>query len=414
MLKRIIKAPALALLICLLGYPQISETIYTPSLPDLAHSLGIKMSAAEYTLSIYFIGFAFGVLVFGILADVLGRRKAMLIGLLIYTLASFGCGFCYSLEALLMMRFFQAFGAATGSVVTQTILRDLFSGAERSRVFAIASGALAFSPALGPIIGGGVDQLWSWRANFFILAAMGLFLGTISMVRLGETRTAPPSWSRKGFTSLLKQMGADPSLYFYALLIGGCNGVVFSYYAEAPFLFIEILGLTPAQYGLLGLVIATAFFLASYLSIQLNLRLQTGATISIGAGLSLLGSLALEMLCHFGLPSHGPTSHLGPLLWTLLMGAITLVFIGIGVMIPNCLAHALTHYQSRSGTAGSIFGFAYYWLIAGFTALMGILHDESPTAMPRYFAFITGAMLVLSAGRYLGAHFGHLGRLWSR
>src|SRR4029079_14994620 len=113
------KLPSFFLLICLLGFPHLSETIYTPSLPDLARDLAIKMNLAEFTLSIYFIGFAFGVLTYGILADILGRRKSMILGILVYLLGSLGCSFAYSIEHLLFFRFVQAFGASVGSVVTQ-------------------------------------------------------------------------------------------------------------------------------------------------------------------------------------------------------------------------------------------------------------------------------------------------------
>lgn len=381
------KTPSLFLLVCLLGFPQISETIYTPSLPDLARSLGVGMNQVEYTLSIYFTGFAFGVLVFGILADLLGRRKSMLIGLSIYVVATFGCAFCHSIEALLCMRFFQAFGAAVGSVVTQTILRDLYQGPERSRVFAICSAALAFSPALGPVIGGFVDQLFSWKANFFVLTSIGIALWICSSARLIETRTAPPQITKNLLTSLMKKMLTDPTLYFYAFLIAGCNGIVFSYYAEAPFVFIELLGLTPSQYGLLGLVISVSFFLASFVSIRLSAKFSSMKTIAFGAGVALLGSVFMYLLSEM---------HAGITLWSC---SILLVFTGVGIMVPNCLSHALSQYQAYSGSAGSLFGFAYYWMISGFTALMGIAHNGTSHAMPLYFCGISAVMVVLSVSR---------------
>lgn len=392
-----VKMSFLALLICLLGYPQISETIYTPSLPDLAASLRTSMSTAEYTLSIYFVGFAFGVLVFGVLADILGRKKSMLLGLLIYTLASLGCSFCGSIESLLLMRFLQAFGAATGSVVTQTILRDLFSGAERRRVFAIASGALAFSPAMGPIIGGMVDQLWGWRANFLVLTLMGLILAIQTWNNLIETLKEPAPHSFQDTWNLGKKMARDPMLYFYGLLIGGCNGVIFGYYAEAPFLFIDILGMSPSKYGLMGLVVASSFILASFLTIRLNRLLPPSGTVTLGSTLALLGSASLTWVCKAVPLAHSA----GLYAWISLFSSFAAIFVGIGLMIPNCLSQALLEYQAKSGSAGSLFGFSYYVLIAGITAGMGLLHDGSPHAMGTYFCFLTGSMFLLSGWRFL-------------
>ena len=391
------KFPTLFLLICLLGFPQISETIYTPSLPDLAHGLNIKMDLAELTLSIYFAGFAFGVLTFGVLADWMGRRRSMILGIVIYILGSLGCSFSSSISALLFYRFFQAFGAAAGSVVTQTMLRDLYTGPERQRVFSIVSGALAFSPAMGPVIGGLINQLFHWRANFHALVLMGIILGFWSFFRLYETSGGPTQGKKLGtveFLSLCKEMSRDSALLRNTVLVGACNGILFSYYAEAPFIFIELLELKPVQYGFLGLVIATSFFYASFLSIRLNRRLSIQNTITTGALISCLGAFLLSLTCWFITPS---THHISILLWASLMISLIFVFLGIGIIIPNCLSQALQKYKDHSGTAGSLFGFTYYWLIAGFTALMGILHNNTALAMPLYFCVLTGGMCILGA-----------------
>lgn len=90
-MQRKISKPSLLLFIVLVGFPQISETIYTPSLPDIAHHLGAGNNVNQLTLSIYFLGFAFGVYCWGRLSDSIGRRPAMLWGILVYGLGSLGC-----------------------------------------------------------------------------------------------------------------------------------------------------------------------------------------------------------------------------------------------------------------------------------------------------------------------------------
>lgn len=376
--------PSLFLLICLLGFPQISETIYTPSLPDLARSLGIGMDLAEFTLTIYFIGFAFGVLVYGTLADQIGRRASMLLGLFIYLIGSLGCSFASSIGALLFFRLIQAFGAASGSVVTQTILRDIYSGSERSQVFAMVSGALAFSPAIGPLLGGVVAQYFHWRANFHLLCVLGASLGLVTLLYLPETSPGQLS-SRPRLRSLILEMFCDPRLICYALLVGGCNGIIFSYYAEAPFIFVELLKLTPSQYGLLGFLVASSFFIASILSMRLGRLYAPEQVIGIGGILTFVGSIFMALTA-LDLPS----------MWMGFLTSLVLVFIGIGVIIPNCLSHALSEYKEHSGAAGAIFGFSYYWLIAGFTGAMSLLHNGKITAMPVYFCTISLGIILVS------------------
>lgn len=103
--------PSLLLMIVLVAFPQISETIYTPSLPDIAHALGASNSSVQLTLSIYFVGFALGVFCWGWLSDLTGRRPAMLCGLVVYGIGSLMCFYSESILLLLASRFIQAFGA---------------------------------------------------------------------------------------------------------------------------------------------------------------------------------------------------------------------------------------------------------------------------------------------------------------
>jgi multidrug resistance protein len=175
-MKKNKKKLSIGLLIALVGFPQISETIYTPALPNVAAGLQASVYLVEATLSIYFLGFALGVLLWGDISDWCGRRNAMLIGLIVYGIGTLGCASVRSIEALLAWRFLQAFGACVGSVITQTILRDSYNGAERTKLFSVMSGALAFSPALGPVLGGFISEFYGWRSNFWVLTILAAFL----------------------------------------------------------------------------------------------------------------------------------------------------------------------------------------------------------------------------------------------
>lgn len=144
---------SLGLVLALVGFPQISETVYTPALPEVAKGLSASVHAVEATLAIYFAGFAVGVFIWGVVSDYIGRRKAMLFGLVTFMFSCVACALSQSVQTLLFWRFVQAFGASVGSVITQTMLRDLYDGKKRAQIFSILSGAPAFSPALGPFIG---------------------------------------------------------------------------------------------------------------------------------------------------------------------------------------------------------------------------------------------------------------------
>lgn len=166
----------LILLICLVGFPQISETIYTPSLTEIAQHYDITLNLVQMTLSIYFLAFAFGVFFWGVSSDFIGRRKAMILGILVYIVGSAICFTSHNINMLFIGRFVQAFGASTGSVTTQTILRDNYHGIERHVLFSKISAALAFSPAVGPFIGGFIGQYAGFRTVFLSLIIMDMIL----------------------------------------------------------------------------------------------------------------------------------------------------------------------------------------------------------------------------------------------
>jgi MFS family permease len=126
---------AMVLVTALLMFPQIVETIYSPALTDISRYFSVSAAEAAQTLSVYFIGFAVGVLYWGRFSDRYGRRPALLAGLATYALGCVLALAARDFTLLLVARILSAFGAATGSVVSQTILRDRFNGRQLAALF---------------------------------------------------------------------------------------------------------------------------------------------------------------------------------------------------------------------------------------------------------------------------------------
>ncbi|MBX9977600.1 MAG: MFS transporter, partial [Alphaproteobacteria bacterium] len=110
-----IQKPAIWLIILIVGLPQFSETVYTPSLPDIARALRTSDTMVEYTLTIYLFAFALGTLLWGRISDQYGRKLPLLLGLGLYCVGCIGCTLAPSIDILLLSRFIQAFGGSTGS-----------------------------------------------------------------------------------------------------------------------------------------------------------------------------------------------------------------------------------------------------------------------------------------------------------
>ncbi|WP_342479575.1 multidrug effflux MFS transporter [Paenibacillus sp. FSL F4-0097] len=380
-------APSLLLMIVLVAFPQISETIYTPSLPDIAVALGATNSSVQLTLSIYFIGFALGVFSWGWLSDFIGRRSSMLAGLLVYGMGSLMCFYSESIHLLLVSRFIQAFGAATGSIITQTILRESVSGNKRHVMFAQISAVIAFTPAVGPLIGGWVDQAFGFRAVFFTLVMMSVLLFMYAFWKLPET-TDVSMRKKVAILPIVKKMLALPRVLVFGLLIGGINGILFSYYAEAPFIFIEHFQISPGVYGFLGIIVALASIVGAMISKRLLILYAPEKIIHIGCLVMAGGALLLTIASSLdSLPDMIVIVCILIALFVLLMGA--------GIALPNCLSLALVQFQDVVGTAGAIFSLGYYLLVSLATWGMSALHNGSLLTMPIYFLGISGGMWLL-------------------
>ncbi|MBL3285326.1 MFS transporter N-terminal domain protein [Rickettsiales endosymbiont of Paramecium tredecaurelia] len=143
--------PAIWLIVLIASLPQLSETVYTPSLPDIARHLNASEAMVEYTLTIYLFGFALGTLFWGRVSDRLGRKPCIIAGLLLFIIGCTGCYFSNSITSLMISRLIQAFGGSIGSVLGQAVCRDAFHGAALGRVYSLMGSTLALFPALGPL-----------------------------------------------------------------------------------------------------------------------------------------------------------------------------------------------------------------------------------------------------------------------
>lgn len=385
---RKISAPSLLLFIVLVGFPQISETIYTPSLPDITEQLQASSNRIQLTLSIYFLGFALGVFCWGRLSDLIGRRPSLLWGIAVYGIGSLGCYFSQSADWLLFSRFIQAFGASTGSVVTQTILRESIPDDKRHGMFAQISAALAFTPAIGPLLGGWIDQLLGFRAVFMTLIVMSAAVFAYTWTSLPETRDTASITKTSSF-AVARRMLTDRRIWAFGFLIGATNGILFSYYAEAPFIFMDFFGLEPGWFGLLGICTAVSSIMGALLSKKLLPRLAAEKIIVWGCLTAAAGALILASFVFIGLQPN-------VISMASIIICLFILLLGVGIAVPNCLSLALIQYKEVVGTAGAVFGLGYYLLVSLITSGMSYLHNGSLLTMPLYFLGLTMVMVLVS------------------
>ncbi|MHC8372768.1 multidrug effflux MFS transporter [Pseudomonas sp. MDT1-85] len=335
----------LVLTISLAMFPQIAQAIYSPALADIGQTFSVGSQAASQILSVFFIGFALGVLVWGRISDRLGRRTAMLAGLTVYVLGSALALLAQSFEGLMVAQSLAAFGAAVGSVVTQTLLRDRYRGTELAHVYSIAGMALGASPAIGLFTGASLVHLYGYRGVLTCLLFLSMALLAWCLLRLPET--CPDTPSPAPLLGTLVQMLKDRAIWRAALLVAVFNVALFSYYSLGPFLF-DALGMTAKSFGYSGVLLALGSGLGALLNkFLLKHGVRSSNLVKTASGLLFLGALLVLLLQSSWL-----------FVWPML-----LVVLAFGLAIPNVLGGALAAYQDRLGTAGALFGLLYYLMI---------------------------------------------------
>jgi Bcr/CflA subfamily drug resistance transporter len=379
----------IALIYCMTILPQISENIYTPSLTELSDYFLTEYSQIETTVSLYFSGFAAGVLSFGILSDKIGRRPSILYGLALYIAGSLCCLFAQNIDLFFAGRIIQGLGASAGSVVIQTILRDRYESRERGELFTKIIVFLYLAPAVGPLIGGLLTTYFSWHANFIALVSFALFLLSWAYKDLPETvhLRHKTTTSRVSLLSVLKNIITNKKTFLSIIIVGTINGLLFGFYAEGPFIYIDMLGNSPDEYGLLGLIFATCgiiggIFSKKFLDIPQNAIIQNTALALLLVSillLTIMGYTKFDLV----------TSAVCILI---MMGSLFFIF---SIIIPRVLSNALTEFNYALGTASAFFGCLYYIVVFAQIEILSFIHNGHIWTFPLFFATLS-AIIFLS------------------
>lgn len=350
----------------------LAVDMYLPSLPDIAASLAAPAAEVQQTITVFLLGFALGMLVYGPISDRFGRRPVIAAGLALFLLASILCAAADGIGTLTVGRLLQAIGGGAASALARAVAKDLFSTEGAARALSLMAMVMAVAPLAAPTIGGQILLVADWRTIFHVLAAFGAagLLATLTLL----PESLPPS-ARAGIR-LLGAFGAYGRLladrHALADLASGAftSAAMFAYITGTPFVYIEYFGVPPQWYGALFGANVAALLIASGLNAryvgQAGLRRITRLSIVLAA----IGGTALL--------AAGATGFGG--LW----GVAVPLLLVVGVQTPvaaNCTAQLMGRFPASAGAASALFGAVRFGLGAGASALVGLLHDGTPLAM---------------------------------
>ncbi len=380
------------LLVCILsGFPKFCEAYCAPLFPYLVDYLGVSENTSEYTLSIYLLGYCLGILFWGHLSDYKGRRPCFLWGVALFTIGAFLTAVTKNIYFFFLSRFLQAFGGATFSVLSHSIVRDLFDGKNRTYTFFIGSLSIAVLSGLGPIIGGYLSHYFGVSVALSLMGGLGVGCLVYFYKSLPESlKDKKKEFSLSKILLRAKSVLTNRKILSFSILISAGNGIVFSYLSEGPFFFTQNLGLERQNFGYVHLVFSAALlsgiFIGQYLVRQnwhyKRILLLTSFTIFSFSGF-------FTLFCHQGLITPN-----NPILSYALSGLCLFFIVGsINLSNPICLSNAFNKNQKNIGSAASVFNSFYYLLITLASYGMGTLHDGRLLTI--YFFFL-GTVMILT------------------
>ncbi len=325
----------------------------------------------QLTLTGSLIGFAVGQLAIGPLSDAVGRRLPLIVGLVLFVLASLAAAAVPTVEVLIALRVLQGIGVAGASVVALAMVNDLFDGVGAARLISRLILVLGVAPVFAPSIGSFVLQITNWRGVFLLLAGIGVLILIVGLVRLPET--LPPSRRRaaglRASSRTYRVLLGDRVMVGLTLTVGLSTSTLFSYIAGAPFVLQELYALDSQQFALAFAAIGAALIVGTQLTGQLVTRIAPQRLMVTGLSGALGGSLVLAVLV---------VTSTGGVLGFLAALFTTAVFVGIA--LPTAPAMVLARHGWAAGSASALLGFAQF-AIAGFWApvfgLFGLRGDLS-------------------------------------
>jgi DHA1 family bicyclomycin/chloramphenicol resistance-like MFS transporter len=342
--------PGLAILVlaALLSIQPVTTDLYLPALPALTRSLDAPLAAAQLTLSGLLLAFGCSQMVWGPLSDRFGRRPILLAGLAIYAAASLGSALAPSMALLIAWRIAQ--GAAMGAVVmcARAIVRDLYTPQDGARAMSKALTGLGVVACVCAPLGGLLSQWLGWRAALLAVAAYGV--GTLALValRLPETlaHRNPKALQPRTLVGTWMHVLKSPTFWAFSLQTTATYGGLFTFLAASSFVYIDVLGLSRAQYGWVMASACVAYLAGTFLCRRLLVRLGLLRTVAIAGALSASGGTLMAGVAWMGW--HQP--------WALLL-PFYLFMLGHGIHQPCGQSGAVGPFPQAAGVASALNGF---------------------------------------------------------
>jgi len=364
----------IALLALLMATAAFSTDAMLPSMGAIGAELSPDApETAAMVLTLFLLGMGVGTLFAGPLSDSFGRKRVMLGGIAIYMMASALAALAPTMEVLLIARMIQGLGAAAPRVVSQALVRDLYSGRMMARVVSIGFTVFLLIPAVAPLIGAWIAGLFDWRAVFWSFLVFGTVASLWLWLRQPETL---PASQRRAFNSAglwraMREVLGHPCVRLYLLALTFVYVTMFVWLGQVAMVFdvsFDRAAVFPMYFSLVAILAAPSSLMNAKLVMQFGMRQLAWSAIFV-----LIVTSTLVLVIFAGAP--------GPWAFWLFLGYMIVQFSALGFLVGNINALALEPMGHVAGMAASLVNGLATVLAAFLVMPLTYVFDGTPVPM---------------------------------
>ena len=384
------------ILAMLLGIQPITTDLYLPALPALTSSFSATVSQAQLTLSALLLAFGVSQLIWGPLSDRFGRRPILLCGLTAYLLAAIGSVVAPSMLQLIVWRTLQ--GAAMGAVVmcARALVRDLYQPQDGARIMSKGLTGLGALACISAPVGGLLAHFYGWRAALLAVAVFGAAALLLVALRFKETlpHKNPQALQIAVLLKTWREILLNPTFLAFSALSVASYGALFTFLASSSFVFIGVLGLSKAQFGIAMFFMSVSYVLGTFICRRLLSRFSVQQAVAIAAVISLCAGTLMGLLAWMGVIN----------VWAIML-PLALFMLGHGIHQPCGQSGAVWPFPKAAGAASALNGFLMMVVAFGIGSWLGVRMDG--TVLPLTNGVWFWSILVAVSAWTLVRKYGH-------
>lgn len=362
-----------------LGY--IATDIYLPSLPALATYFHASDNEVQMTLFSYLMSFSLAPLIFGPLSDHVGRKKVILGGIFVSILATFGCLFALSIGWLIVFRFLQGIGTGAVLISSRATVSDLFTGKALAKQMSFMTMLMPIILAIAPTIGGMLQEAFQWQAVFIALICYMMLMFICVVFKSESLKKSSHENISQIFSTYRSHLKNRLLLAFAPNYVLPSLGF-FAYLTVSPFLFQEILGLSPVEYGALALYVGGTIIVTGYINLKLIHYFSITQILYLGSSLMLLSGCLLMFFHMINILTT----------WSLLLPSL-IFFTCMPLCVANAASKSLSFVHGNFGAASALLTTFQFLVGALASFIFSLISDE--TALSLAVCFIVVGILSL-------------------